>query len=374
MTGFEPVAIVGRSCVLPGVTTPEALFDATISGRCLLSRTQRDRWRGVDPEILLGSNELGLRVASATGGYIDEASFDVSGIASKIPGFPRLDPVVHWLAYCAQRALAAPSTAPRAGLIVGNLSYPTTLGTAFVESVWTGEGDVDPRNRFSSGLPVHLVAEAMHMAGPVFALDAACASSLYAIKLACDALHDGEADAMLAGGVNGADDVFLHLGFTALQALSPTGRSRPFHTDADGLVPSHGAALVALKRLDDAERSGDHILGVILGVGLSNDGRQSGFLAPAAVGQARAMTSALEQAGLVPADIDFVDCHATGTTRGDTTELQSLLEVYGEAPLSLGALKGNLGHTITASGAASLVNVLSGMQACLMPSTLCDAP
>jgi acyl transferase domain-containing protein/3-hydroxymyristoyl/3-hydroxydecanoyl-(acyl carrier protein) dehydratase len=374
VSGFEPVAIVGSSCVLPGVTTPEALFEATLSGQCLLSTTKHDRWRGVDPGTLLSSREPGLWVASATGGYVDEASFDAAGIASKIPDFRRLDPIVHWLAYCAQQALAAPSTAPRTGLIVGNLSYPTTLSTAFVESVWTGDGEVDPRNRFSSGLPVHLVATAMQMTGPVFALDAACASSLYAIKLACDALHDGEADVMVAGGINGADDLFLHLGFTALQALSPSGRSRPFHAAADGLVPAHGAALVALKRLADAERSGDHILGVILGVGLSNDGRQSGFLAPASAGQARAMTSALDQAGLKPADIDFVDCHATGTTRGDATELESLLEVYGETRLSLGALKGNLGHTITASGAASLVNVLSGMQASLIPPALCDAP
>jgi len=77
---------------------------------------------------------------------------------------------------------------------------------------------------------VHLIAGSMGLTGPAFALDAACASSLYAIKLACDALQDGDADVMLAGGVNGADDLFLHLGFTALQALSPSGRSRPFHS------------------------------------------------------------------------------------------------------------------------------------------------
>lgn len=374
MSRFDPIAIVGRSCVLPGVTTPDALFDAAVSGRCLLSPTPPDSWGKVDPALLLGSSEPGLRVASATGGYIGELSYAVADIASQISDFERLDPLVHWLAYCARQALSAPSAAPRTGLIVGNLSYPTTLGAAFVESVWTGVGAVDPRNRFSSGLPVHLIAEAMQMSGPAFALDAACASSLYAIKLACDALQDGEADVMLAGGVNGADDLFLHLGFTALQALSPSGRSRPFHAEADGLVPAHGAALVTLKRLADAERSDDRILGVILGIGLSNDGRQSGFLAPESAGQTRAMTVALEQAGLAPADIDFVDCHATGTARGDATELESLLQVYGESPLMLGGLKGNIGHTITASGAASLVNVLCAMQASLVPPTLCDMP
>lgn len=373
MSGFDPVAIVGRSCVLPGASTPEALFDATLAGRCLLTATPRDQWRGVDPATLLASDAPGLRVASATGGYVD-ATFDLSQIASQIPGFDRLDPIVAWLAHCAQQALGGPLAVPRTGLIVGNLSYPSTLNTAFVESVWTGDGGFDPRNRFSSGLPIHLVAGAMRMTGPAYALDAACASSLYAIKLACDALHDGEADVMLAGGVNGSDDLFLHLGFTALQALSASGRSRPFHAEADGLVPSAGAALVALKRLEDAERAGDRILGVIMGVGLSNDGRQSGFLAPAAAGQASAMTSALEQAGLTPSDIDYVDCHATGTPLGDATELQSIATAYGDVPLKLGALKGNLGHTITVSGAASLVNVLSAMQASVMPPTLCEKP
>lgn len=373
MSGFDPVAIVGRSCVLPGASTPEALFDATLAGRCLLTPTPRDHWRGVDPAALLASDQAGLRVSSATGGYID-ASFDLSHIASRITDLERLDPLVSWLAHCAQQAMGSPVAGPRTGLIVGNLSYPSTLNTAFVESVWTGDGEVDPRNRFSSGLPVHLVAGAMDMTGPAYALDAACASSLYAIKLACDALHDGVADVMLAGGVNGSDDLFLHLGFTALQALSASGRSRPFHAEADGLVPSAGAALVALKRLEDAELAGDQILGVIMGVGLSNDGRQSGFLAPAVAGQTRAMIAALEQAGVAPGDIDYLDCHATGTPLGDATELQSIATAYGDAPLTLGALKGNLGHTITVSGAASLVNVLSAMQASVMPPALCEKP
>lgn len=376
MTRFEPVGIVGRSCVLPGATTPEALFEATMDGRSLLTATPRQHWRGVDPADLLASAEPGLRISSATGGYVD-GSFDLAQVTVGIKDLDRLDPIVGWLARCAQQALGGPVAAPRTGLIVGNLSYPSSLGTAFVESVWDdrdGPLTVDPRNRFSSGLPVHLVAGAMQMTGPAFALDAACASSLYAIKLACDALQDGEADMMLAGGVNAADDLFLHLGFTALQALSPSGRSRPFHAEADGLVPSEGAALVALKRLDDAERAGDRILGVILGVGLSNDGRQNGLLAPAVSGQTRAMAGALEQAGLAAADIDFVDCHATGTALGDATELESILAAYGEVPLKLGALKGNLGHTITVSGAASLVNVLSAMAASVTPRTLCDKP
>src|SRR5262249_10957393 len=155
---------------------------------------------------------------------------------------------------------------------------------------------------------------------------AACASSLYAIKLACDRLHDGSADVALAGGVNHADDLFLHLGFTALSALSPTGRSRPFHRAADGLVPAHGAAVVLLKRL--AEADGDRILAVIRGVGVANDGRGRGLLVPVESGQVRAMRAAYAASGIAPHEISLVECHATGTAVGDAVELRSMREVF----------------------------------------------
>ena len=157
MSGFDPVAIVGRSCILPGATTPEGLFEATLAGRCLLTPTRPEHWRGVDPAALLASDQPGLRVASATGGYIG-AQFDLGQIASQITDFERLDPIVHWLAYCAQQAVGGPIAAPRTGLIVGNLSYPSSGHTEFVEAFWTGGAQADPRNRFSSGLPVPLVA------------------------------------------------------------------------------------------------------------------------------------------------------------------------------------------------------------------------
>lgn len=134
MSGFDPVAIVGRSCVLPGASTPEALFDATLAGRCLLTPTPRDHWRGVDPAALLAGDEPGLRVSSATGGYV-ETSFDLAHFASQIDDFERLDPLVWWLAHCAQQALGGPVAAPRTGLIIGNLSYPSTMNSAFVERV-----------------------------------------------------------------------------------------------------------------------------------------------------------------------------------------------------------------------------------------------
>ena len=116
--------------------------------------------------------------------------------------------------------------------------------------------------------------------------------SLYAIQLACDELQSGRADLMLAGAVSRGDDLFLHVGFSTLEAMSPTGQSRPFHKDADGLLPAEGASFVALKRLSDAIRDGNTIHGIIRGIGISNDGRSASLMTPSDRGQESAMRAA----------------------------------------------------------------------------------
>ena len=390
---FEPIAIVGRACVLPGALSPEALFDAVRSARVMIDEAPEGSW-GLDSRRLLHEQSPGASreyVVSNRGGYVTgfDELFDESYFADRIKDLGRLDDLTRWLLHCSRVALSeagADSVPAGTGLIVGNLSYPTVEHTRFVQDHWLEKGPnapisgrvgsaSDPRNRFSSGGPVHIAAHALGLDGDVLALDAACASSLYAIEIACRRLQDRESDLMLAGGVAKADPLFIHLGFTALQALSPTGQSRPLHKGADGLLPAEGAGLVALKRLSDAQADGDRIFGVIRGVGLSNDGRQSGFLSPAMDGQVRAMKAAYEAAGLEPRDIDFIECHATGTPRGDTVELESLAKVWADAPKPvIGSLKGNIGHPITASGVASLLKVLSSFEEKVLPPTPCDDP
>src|SRR5262249_61602731 len=146
-------------------------------------------------------------------------------------------------------------------------------------------GAAHPRSRFCSGLWADTAANALGLEGGSLALDAACASALYAIKIACDRLHDGAADLMLAGAVSGCDGLIIDSGFEALGALSPSGRSRPFQRGADGLVPAEGAALLALMRLRDAIAAHARVLGVVRAIGVSNDGRTGGVLAPPPQGQ-----------------------------------------------------------------------------------------
>src|SRR5205085_8835856 len=163
--------------------------------------------------------------------------------------------------------------------------------------------------------------------GGWYTLDATCASSLYALKLAADELRAGRADLMLTGGAARPDCLYTQMGFAQLRALSPSGRCSPFDAAGDGLVVGEGCGILALKRLDDALRDGNTIYGVIAGIGLSNDVEGS-LLAPASDGQLRAMQTAYARAGWSPATVDLIECHATGTPVGDAIEFASLSSLW----------------------------------------------
>ncbi|MCA9494182.1 MAG: polyketide synthase, partial [Myxococcales bacterium] len=376
---FEPIAVVGRSCLLPGASSPEELWEAVAAGRDLLSDAPPERW-GLPRELALTDDPAHSRdrAWSARGGYV--SGFDFAAVAAQDP-FRRpaedllaLDPLFHWVLHTGRQALrmAGHDGSPaRASVVMGNLSFPSSSMSRYAEHRWFGRPAVDPRNRFMSGLPATLLAEDQGLVHGT-ALDAACASSLIAVDHAATALASRRVDLALAGAVCRSDDLFIHVGFCALDAMSRTGRSRPFHRGADGLVPAEGAAFVALKRLDDAVAAGDRVLGVIRGVGLSNDGRGRGLLAPDASGQVRALRSAWASSGLDPARLSLAECHATGTPVGDATELETMRAMFGDRSdaLPIGSLKSNLGHLITTAGAAGLIKVLSAMEHGIRPPTL----
>ncbi|MFJ8751508.1 beta-ketoacyl synthase N-terminal-like domain-containing protein [Streptomyces sp. NPDC102441] len=388
---FEPIAVVGRGCVLPGALDPDTYWENIAAGRTSLSAAPAGRWR-LPLRWAMGSVDDHLdRTWTDVGGYVDgfESVFDPSGFRIAPERISSLDPLFHWVLYGVRQALTEAGRTgplPRGGLVLGNLSYPTPAGAAFAEHVWlsaqrpplrdallTGERRARPdaRNRFSSGLPARLAARALGLGAGAWALDAACASSLYAIKLACDRLHDGTADLMVAGGVSRPDPLYLHVGFCGLSATSRTGRSRPFHRDADGLVHGEGAGFVALMRLPEARAAGLPVLGVIRGVGLSNDGRGSGLISPSEEGQVRAMRLAYDMAGVAPESVSLVECHATGTPVGDAVEVRGMARVFGAGDdVPIGSAKSNVGHLLASAGVAGLLKVLGALRSGIRPATL----
>lgn len=395
---FEPIAIIGRACLFPGALNPEQLWQNVLQAKnCLQPLTKAHI--GIDPKSLREDNKPDY-IATDVSGYIEgfESLFNPQHFLVSVEEMLRQDLSSRWLSHTGREALKDAGysleeiSQGQAGAILGNLSYPTSDLSSYAETVWLANQNLTVKDkanfqssellnkanqRFMSGLPLHFMAKALGLQATCYAIDAACASSLYAIKLACDQLQDGKADIMLAGGINATDSLFLHLGFTALQALSPTGQSRPLHAEANGLIPAQGVGIVVLKRLQDAIKDKNAIHGVIRGIGLSNDGNTRGFLVPAESGQIKAMAQAYELSGINPSEVSWVECHATGTPIGDATEIRSMQEIFfASKNLNLGALKANIGHSITASGAASLIKVLSAFAAKTKPPNLyaTDAP
>ena len=193
-------------------------------------------------------------------------------------------------------------------------------------------------------------------------LDAACASSLYAIALGMKALERGEADLVLAGGVfsPGPGNSCL---FSQFKGLSATG-SRPFDERADGVIFGEGAGVVGLMRLDEAVASGLKVHAVIRGAGLSSDGRSSSANVPRADGQVAAMQACYAAAGVEPESIQYIEAHGTATPAGDATELQSIGRVFGgkRKGLQLASVKALIGHVGWAAGAASVIKLCKALE------------
>jgi len=220
------------------------------------------------------------------------------------------------------------------------------------------------------------IANRFDLRGTNTVTDAACASALAALSMAVAELSTGQSDVVIAGGVDTMNDISMYVCFSKTPALSPTGDCRPFSDAADGTMLGEGLAMLALKRLEDAERDGDHIYGVIRGIGSSSDGRGTSVYAPLPAGQARALRRAYEVAGYSPETVELVEAHGTGTKAGDAAEFEGLRMVFSEANAerkqwcALGSVKSQIGHTKASAGAAGLFKAVMALHHKVLPPTI----
>lgn len=224
-----------------------------------------------------------------------------------------------------------------------------------------------------------LVAYKLDLRGPAMTVLTACSSTLTTVHVACQALRSGECDAAIAGGA--VVKVPQHPGYlwTPADVLSRDGHCRPFDAQASGTIFGSGAAAVVLKRLDDAYADGDDIRAVIVGGAVNNDGADKlSFSAPSVSGQAAVIAEAMALAGVGPADVGYVEAHATGTALGDPVEVAALAEAYqrlADRPLPagsciLGAVKSNIGHLDAVAGIAGLIKTVLVLQREAIPATV----
>ncbi|MCK0140583.1 type I polyketide synthase [Aliiroseovarius sp. F47248L] len=214
----------------------------------------------------------------------------------------------------------------------------------------------------------------LNLTGPSVAVQTACSTSLVAVHMAANSLLNMECDMALAGGVTIELPHRVGYGFSPGEILSPDGLCRTFDDDSQGTVFGSGAAMVVLRRYDDAVEDGDDIKAVILASAINNDGSgKASYLAPSVDGQAEAAAEAVALAGVDPSSISYIETHGTGTPIGDPIELSALDQVYGDAlkgSIGIGSVKTNIGHTDTAAGTASLIKVVEALRHKYLPASL----
>ena len=391
----EPIAIVGLGGVLPGAATLDDFWSVVEAGVDTASDPPPDRWCLALDRAYSTDQAQPDRVHSRRACFVRDFQLDPQGIDLPSELIESLDPMVHLALHAGRQAwrdsVADAVDPARVGVMLGNIVLPTAsasamadwiLGRSFERELFRAAGVPMPPetrapvaaiNRWVAGLPAAMVAKGLGLGGDRFCIDAACASSLFTVELAVDALRQGRLDAVLAGGLSRPDSLYTQMGFSQLLAVSPTGRCSPFDRKSDGLVVGEGAGVLVLKRLSDARRHGDRIRAVIHSVGLSNDVEGS-LLAPSREGQLRAMQGAYRAAGWTPSQVDVVECHATGTPVGDSVEFASLQALWTEGKdepghCVIGSAKSNTGHLLTGAGAVGLLKTVLAMENQVLPPT-----
>jgi 3-oxoacyl-[acyl-carrier-protein] synthase II len=221
------------------------------------------------------------------------------------------------------------------------------------------------------------VAIAVGAVGPNFATVSACATGGHALGEAWETIRRGDADLMLAGGVEAGIHEATMGGFCSMKALStrnddPAAASRPFDRGRDGFVIGEGGGVLVLEALEHAEARGAPPLAELVGYGATADASHITLPAPGGIGAVRAARRALEKAGLDSAEIDHVNAHATSTQEGDKAELQAIRTIFGDhAPrVAVTANKSMLGHTLGAAGALEAIATIQALREGCVPPTI----
>ena len=392
------IAIVGMGSILPGASDSATFWANIVDKVDAVTEIPASRWdwrQYYDPD-----RSAPDKIYSKWGGFIDDVPFDPVEFGMPPRSLQSIEPfqLLGLLVVKAALADAGYATRPfnreRTSVVLGaggggadltaGYMVRSTLPLLFGESAsevnrnadgllpeWTEDSFPGLLMNVASGR----IANRFDFGGANFTVDAACASSLAAVYLAIRDLQTGNSDMAIVGGVDAIQNPFSYLCFSKTQALSPTGRCRPFDADADGIAISEGFAALVLKRLSDAERDGDRVYAVIQGVGAASDGRDRSMTAPRPEGQMRALDRAYAHAGYSPATVGLFEAHGTGTVAGDQAEVQALTTVLeragaGTQESALGSIKSMIGHTKATAGVAGLMKASLALHHRVLPATL----
>lgn len=404
---MAPVAVVGVSALFPGSSDTRGFWADIMAGRDLITDVPPTHWLiddYYDPDPSAPDKTYCKR-----GAFISPVDFDPMEFGLPPNAVPSTDTTQILALMVAQRLLEDVSQGSLASLdrerisvilgvtsgqqllnsLVSRIQRPIWIKALRENGIPEDEAkkicDDIARNYVSwdeasfPGLLGNVVAgriaNRFDLHGTNTITDAACASSIAAVSMGINELQLGQSDLVISGGVDMMNDIFMYMCFSKTPALSPSGDCRPFSDGADGTLLGEGIGMMALKRLEDAERDGDRIYAVIRGVGTSSDGRSTSVYAPLPEGQLRAIRRAYEMAGYGPETVELVEAHGTGTKVGDVAEFEALRQAFSERSAdaqwcALGSVKSQIGHTKAAAGAAGLFKAIMALHHKVLPPTI----
>ena len=405
---FPPIAVVGVSALFPGSQDAFGFWRDILAGKDLITDVPPTHWR--EEDYYDPNPATPDRAYCKRGGFLDAHSFDCRRFGVPPNLLKSTDPS-QLLALClAEAVLEDAARGPwenldrsKCSVILGatgtselvvhmgsRLQHPIWMRALAKRGIVGAEADAVCKEILDLHVPwteatfpgllgnvvAGRIANRFDLGGTNCVVDAACASSHSALSMGLMELASGSSDLVITGGVDTLNDVLMYMCFSKTPALSPTGDCRPFSDRADGTVLGEGLAMVALRRLADAEAAGDRIYAIIKGIGTSSDGRATSVYAPRPEGQAVALRRAYEAAGYSPDTVELMEAHGTGTKAGDKAELTGLTQVFSAARTSdgpwcaLGSIKSMIGHTKGAAGAASLFKVVMALHHKVLPPTI----
>ncbi|KAI0434440.1 putative polyketide synthase [Xylaria sp. FL1042] len=368
------IAIIGMSCRMPGGATDTEKFWELLKDGLDVHRTiPADRF-----DAATHCDPTGKRMNTSHtsyGCFIDEPGlFDAPFFNMSPREAEQTDPMQRLMIVTAYEALeragyvanrTASTDLHRIGTFYGQASddyrevnTAQEIGTYFIPGGCRafGPGRINYFFKFS---------------GPSYSIDTACSSSLATIQTACTSLWNGDTDMAVAGGTNVLTNSDAFAGLCNGHFLSKTPNAcKTWDSEADGYCRADAVGSIVMKRLEDAQADNDNILGVILAAGTNHSAEAISITHPHAGHQAYLGRQTINQAGIDPLDVSFVEMHGTGTQAGDAEEIQSVTNVFAPTtrrrssknPLYIGAVKANIGHSEAAAGVSALVKVLLMMQ------------